>query len=240
MVSGRAGLQGSNEEKSRQYFSLWMNVGLCEPWMKVLHLGERREMKQGDTLYGEGDTVDGFYFLLTGLMRFVSYDSLGNEAILFYATDRNLVGDSSYFNRMPVYGFFSAIEDCTLYYFSNSVLKHQIFTRHPELIHNLLEYMSYKVGVLLHHQCEVISGDIIGKVCRMIFDIAKYNSFAASVNSRITQKEMATALSLHRSTFSRVINELKVQEVLEWTGKQEIRIYNYDELQRLANNVFAI
>ena len=105
---------------------------------------------------------------------------------------------------------------------------------------NLLEYMAYKIGVLLHHQCEVVSDDIMGKVCRIIFDISKYNDYRKIVISKITQQEMATALSLHRSTFSKIIQKLRSLNVLEWRGRREIIIYDYDKLHDLAHNVFAI
>ena len=229
-----------DEGSCRQHFSLWMDSGICEPWIKVLHLGQKLELKRDKTILGEGEYIDGIYFLLDGVLRLISYDEEGNEAILLYITEKNLFGDSAYFNKMPVYAIFSAVEDSIIYYFNRNKLDHYIFTRYPELTSNLLEYMAYKVGVLLHHQCEVVSDDVLGKVCRMIFDIAKYTNFEPIIHSKITQKEMATALGLHRATFSKVISELKNRDVLEWITKKEIIIKDSIKLHKYAQNVFAL
>lgn len=229
-----------DEEDCRKHFSLWMEAGLCRPWLSVLHLGKKIEVEKDATLLGNGNYVDGIYFIQSGIMRLISYDMHGNEAILLYVTENNVFGDSAYYNKMPVYAIFSAVENSTIYYFSRKVLKTNILVNHPEIQQNLLEYMAYKVGVLLHHQCEIFSDDIMGKVCRLIFDIAKYNNFSPIIETKISQQEMATALGLHRATLSKAISELKTKHILRWISKKEIAISDFDKLHKYANNVFAL
>lgn len=229
-----------DEGAVRQHFSLWMKVGLCDPWMNYLHLGNKIELKKNSTTLGEGESIGGIYLIAKGVLRLTSLDTKGNEAILLYMTDRNLFGESAYFNRMPVYAILSAVVDSTLYFFSRSILERQLLTQYAELKDNMLEYMAYKVGVVLHHQCELLSGDILGKVCRLISDIAQYNNYKEIFHSQITQQEMATALGLHRATFSKAISELKSKGVLDWVTKQEIVIKNYDKLNHFAEDVYAL
>ena len=208
--------------------------------MEVIHLAKRVTLRKDATLLGEGRRVGGVYLLVHGVLRLVSFDSNGNEAILLYVTEQNLVGESAFFNRMPVYATFSAVEDATLFFFSEATLNTILFRTYPALQRTMLEYMGYKIGVLLHHQCEVISDDVTGKVSRMLFDIAKYSRFEPVIRSKITQHEMATALGLHRATFSKTISELKRQGILEWTKKREIVIRDYERIREYAHNVFAL
>lgn len=229
-----------DEGTCRQHFSLWMEADLCSSWTTVRQFGRRIDLAKGETILGEGECIDGIYLLSTGVLRLISFDADGHEAILLYVTDGNLIGDSAFFNEMPVYATFSAVEDATLYYFTRETINGLILPKHPELLKTMLEYMAYKVGVLLHHQCEVVSGDVFGKVCRMIYDIAKYESFPASFRAKITQKEMATALGLHRATFSKAISELKRRGVLDWSKHQEIEIKDYERIKDYANNVYAL
>ncbi len=229
-----------DEGASRRYFSLWMEAGMCSPWMQVIGLAHRVTIPKEATLFGEGRRVDGVYLLVEGVLRLVSFDENGNEAILLYVTEQNLVGESAFFNRMPVYATYSAVEDATLFFFDEATLNTMLSRSYPALQRNLLEYMGYKIGVLLHHQCEVISDDVTGKISRMLFDIAKYSHFQPVIHSKITQHEMATALGLHRATFSKTISELKRQGVLEWTKKREIVIHDYERIREYAHNVFAL
>jgi CRP-like cAMP-binding protein len=170
----------------------------------------------------------------------VSFNSVGDVAILLYVTEGNLIGDSALFNRMPVYAVFSAVEDADLVFFPRELIEKRILIRYPELQKTLLEYMAYKVGVLLHHQCEVVSDDVFGKVSRLIYDIAKHSGFARVIPLKITQEEMATALGIHRATFSRVISELKRSGALDWTKKHEVVIHDYETIRRHADSVFAL
>ena len=217
-----------------------MEPGVCSPWARVAHLGQRVRLRKNETIFGEGDCVDGVYYVVSGVLRLVSFNSAGKEAILLYVTEQNLIGDSAFFNRMPVYATFSAVEDVELSFFPGELVQNRILVRYPDLQRNMLEYMAYKVGVLLHHQCEVVSDDVFGKVSRLIYDIAKHSGFDAVISLKITQEEMATALGLHRATFNKTISELKRQGVLDWTKKQEIVIKDYETIRRYADNAFAL
>jgi CRP/FNR family transcriptional regulator len=217
-----------------------MESGICSPWDEVVHLGREFTLEKDRTILGHGECIDGIYYLKRGILRLFSFDADGNEAILLYVTDGNLIGDSAFFNNMPVYATFSAVEESVVYYFPRNTVESVILPQYPLIMRNMLEYMAYKVGVLLHHQCEVVSDNVIGKVSRMLYDIAKYEGFPVRFRARITQKEMATALGLHRATFSKAIAELKRLGVLEWTKHQIIEMRDYSTISMYANNVFAL
>ncbi len=234
------GCEPYDEESCRQHFSLWMESGVCASWQEVLHLGQELSLKKDRTIFGKGECVDGVYFVKSGVLRLVSFDSAGAMAILLYVTEGNLIGDSALFNRMPVYAIFSAVEDTELVFFHRDLIEKRILPDFPHLQQTLLEYMSYKIGVLLHHQCEVFSDDVYGKVSRLLYDIAKHAGFARVIQLKITQEEMATALGLHRATLNRVISELKRCHALDWTKKHELVVHDYDTIRRHANSVFAL
>lgn len=229
-----------DEGTCRQHFSLWMESDMCSPWNDVIRYGRELHLQKDSTILGHGECIEGIYFLREGVLRLFSLDGEGNEAILLYVTHGNLIGDSAFFNNMPVYAAFSAVEDSTLVYFTRDTINSSILPRYPDLMRNMLEYMAYKVGVLLHHQCEVVSDNVIGKVSRMLFDIAKYEGFPESFRAKITQKEMATALGLHRATFNKAISELKHRAVLDWNKNQLITMYDYDAIGHYATNAFAL
>jgi CRP-like cAMP-binding protein len=224
---------------TRQHFSLWMR-GMCACWAEVIHLGTRTVLQKDQTLFGRGERARGLYFNARGLLRFLSCDAEGREAILFYITENNLLGEAALFNRMPVFAMFEAVEDCVLYYFDERTVKDRILPNYPHLVNNLIEYMAYKVGVLLHHHCEIINPDVRGKVSRLLFDIVRHSGDANRASPRITQEEMATALGLHRATFSRIIRELKQEGILQKATKHEIVVRDMEALARYADSPFAL
>lgn len=223
----------------RKYFSLWMQP-MCQSWESVIHQGTKVTIRKGQSLYGKGETVHGIYYLSRGILRLISYDDSGKEAILLYVTEQNLIGESAYFNMMPVYAMYTAVEDSELYFFSKDILKNRILVNNQPLIDTLLNFMSYKVGVLLHHQCEMVNSDVRGKVCRLISDIARYNGYTRHINPHITQNEMALILNIHRSTLNRIISQLRSEQVLDRFTKRHIVINDYDRLFEYAKSTFAL
>ena len=224
---------------SRQHFSLWMQA-MCAQWSEVTDLGRRIKIGKDRILFGDGKPINGIYYLARGAMRFLSCNHEGEQAILFYVTAGNLLGDAAMFNKMPVYAMYSAVEDCTLYFFDEKTVRNDILPRHPHLAQNLMEYMAYKIGVLLHHHCEIINTDVRGKVCRLLFDIVQHCGYKRTIAPKITQAEMAAALGLHRATFNRIIAELKTEGVLEKVTKTEIVINDLEALGRYADKPFAL
>jgi CRP-like cAMP-binding protein len=224
---------------TRQHFSLWMR-GMCACWAEVIHLGTRTVRQKDQTLFGRGERAKGLYLNAKGLLRFLSCDAEGREAILFYITENNLLGEAALFNKMPVFAMFEAVEDCVLYYFDERTVRDRILPNYPHLVNNLIEYMAYKVGVLLHHHCEIINPDVRGRVSRLLFDIVHHSGGANRASPRITQEEMATALGLHRATFSRIIGELKQEGILQKATKHEIVVRDMDALARYADSPFAL
>lgn len=212
---------GNEAFESRQHFSIWMQA-MCTPWQEVLILGHRIELSKNQTLFGEGKPVKGLYFNQKGILRLISVDQDGREAILFYVTENNLLGEAALFNGMPVYAFFKAVEDCTLYFFEEAIVRRHILPKYPHLTQNLLEYFAFKVGVLLHHHCEIINPDVRGKVCRLLYDMCRYSGLQHRFAPKITLQEMATALGLHRATLSKVITDLKKESII---AKATIRKY---------------
>ena len=213
---------------------------MCTPWQQVLAFGRRMELSKNQTLFGEGTPVKGLYFNQKGVLRLISIDQDGREAILFYVTENNLLGEAALFNGMPVYAFFKAVEDCTLYFFDEDIVRSQILPQYPHLTQNLLEYLAFKVGVLLHHHCEIINPDVRGKVCRLLYDMCRYSGLQHRFAPKITLQEMATALGLHRATFSKVITDLKKESIIARATKKEIVVLDLNGLARYAKTPFAI
>lgn len=224
---------------TRHHFSIWMQA-MCHPWSNIIHLGHRIDLSKNQTLFGKGDVADGLYFNQKGILRLSSLDSDGHEAILLYVTENNLLGDAALFNGMPVHAFFTAVEDCTLYFFDKNTVLKNILPNYPNLTQNLMEYLAFKVGVLLHHHCEILNTDVRGKTCRLLFDICKYSGLKSRFDPKISLQEMATALGLHRATFSKVINDLKKESIIATATKKEIHILNLEALANYADRTFAL
>ncbi|MBT8362509.1 MAG: winged helix-turn-helix domain-containing protein [Desulfobacterales bacterium] len=124
--------------------------------------------------------------------------------------------------------------------FDEQIVRFEILPNHPLLAENLLEYLSFKIGVLLHHHCEIINPDVCGKVSRLLYDMCKYNNMELQFTPKINLQEMATALGLHRATFSKVLSELKKKSIIGNATQKEIEILDIEGLAKYARSPFAL
>jgi CRP-like cAMP-binding protein len=244
MYSVRCGLgadymQDDDILSCRRHFSLWMQ-SLCSPWEKVLSLGTRIDIKKNQQLFGDGERSNGLYYIKDGIFRIESYKANGDKLIFLYVTAKNLLGDAAFFNKMPVYATYTALTDSQVYFFSKEKVVQIIMIKYPELIENLIAYQSYKIGVLLHHQGEVMNPDIKGRVCRFLFDIAQYNGDFENITPIITQEEMSNSLGLHRATLNKAFSDLKKEGILDKKNRNTFTVYNKQMLMGYARDTFAL
>ena len=224
---------------SRRHFSLWMQP-MCLQWEDLLYLGKRVVIQKNKQIFGEGEKLDGFYYLKSGLLRLISYKPNGDKVIHLYVTPGNLFGEAAFFNRMPVYSMYSAVEESSAYFFERSIIYERIIPHKPVLVESLLAYLSYKVGVMLHHQGDLLNTDLKGRVCRLLFDIAQHSGTLSSVMLKITQEEMATALGLHRATLNRILSELRSDGVIRIVSRGCIDILEVEQLLAYAQDTYAL
>ncbi len=213
---------------------------MCGIWESVISYGTRLTIKENQQLFGTGERINGIYYIQKGILRLESYSPDGNQAILLYVPEKNLFGDAAYFNGMPVYALYRAVIDSVVYFFSRELLESVLFPKHPELQRNLTSFLAYKVGVLLHHLCDLQSTDVRGKVCRLLCDLAQYGKNKAEIRPHITQQEMALALNMHRATFNRIISELREQGILGKVTKKRIQILDLNRLVEMAEGTYAL
>jgi len=225
---------------SWQYFSTWLKKDMCKLWENYINVAKKYNLKKNKIIRGDGNIFDGFYYIKKGSIRLSSSDINGNEAILMYITEGNIFGESAFFNKIGVYVVFSAVEESEIYFFSNTVLKANNLLLNNDLQRNLLEYMSYKVGVLLHQQTEFLTDNEFGKVCRFLYNMGQYYDLKDEFPMKITQQEIAIFLGMHRGTLCKCLAKLKKDEVCKWCGTKKIQVLDYEKLLEYTENVFIL
>ena len=206
---------------SWQYFSTWLKSDICKKWESQIHLSTKHILKKDEIIRGDGNIFHGFYYIKNGCIRLSSSDLNGNEAILMYITEGNIFGESAFFNKVAVYVEFSAVENSEIYFFNESTINNKILPQNNLLKDNLLEYMSYKVGVLLHRQTEFLTDNQFGKVCRFLYNMGQFYLFKNEFPIKISQKEIALLLGMHRGTFSKCLAKLKKDNICQWNGTKK-------------------
>lgn len=208
---------------------------LNRPWRRTLHLGESVSIAKGDVVPCRPDTVA---YLESGLLRLARTRENGEEKTLTFLTADNLFQEIPYLTRLDMQCdrfVVRALEPSRVVFLD----KHDVdslLAGHPELMYNLLESTSYKVGLFTRRAIQEES-DLRRRLCNLLFDLAAYNGFAHTLKPRITQKDVADILEVHRCTLSRAISDLRSEGIISKFTKNTLVIEDMQALMDAAGVV---
>lgn len=218
-------------DKARFFFRYFMQP-LNRPWRSYLHIGKAREIAKGHIAERDSSRV---CYLESGLLRAgVRLDS-GAEKTLCFLTPDNFFGDTEHFSRVETTEVlvFRALEPSRIVDFDRDDFD-TLMSRNPSLMYNLLESTSYTAHLMARRALEPSEYELRTRLCHLLFDLAAYNGFAHVLKPRITQKDVADILEVHRCTLSRAISELREEQIIGDFTKNTLVIKDMEALMEAA------
>lgn len=93
------------------------NIGLAkDEFENLIKSYKKIQLKKGEYLVKEGETVKAYYILISGFLRSFVIDFEGNEVTTnFYDTNDLILEENSFFMQMPTKEYIQATEDCVLW-----------------------------------------------------------------------------------------------------------------------------
>lgn len=207
-------------------------------WRSVLHLGTKEIVKKSHT-WARHQT-DYLYFLDKGRIILKTINSQGQERLSLYVESGSLFFETGVFafSRDSNYaGIFTALEECTVYAFSPQVVKDREFLKkYPDIAYNLIESLANKATIFYSLLADSSGPSALEIVCKYIERLAlRYNSNVFAPN--LAQGDMALNMGLHRSSFCRIIKELREENVLGEVRKDKLTILDRKRLQKYAKGI---
>lgn len=208
------------------------------PWEEVLHLGERKILKKG-TLIPFAETV-GFSYIQSGCMRLEQLFPSGDGHIVLYFEEGTLFNEiSSIFREKEKQTssscFFYAQETSVIYTFQESLLPDRNFIRtYPHLIYNLLQSTAYKSTLILSNSSKNIMLAPEVRISRVLLYLASQSTDKLFFNPGISQLDLAKSLGIPRSSFYRVIAQMRDKGIIGAFTTSKVEILDFEKLQGIA------
>lgn len=193
---------------------------LAEPsWLtatdlgQLRHLGTRRSLPAGATLFVEGDEPYDLMIVESGDIKLVTTALNGTETLLDVLSEGEVVGELSAIDGTPRSATAVALTPVELT--SIPVDRFLVFLQeHPASMWSLLGVMVRRLRLANRRQLEFTTSDALGRVCARIDELAdRYGSAGAPNHVRIdlpiNQTELAQWCGLSREAVVKALRKLR-------------------------------
>jgi CRP-like cAMP-binding protein len=190
--------------------------------------------EKGDQLFGKGDAVNGFYFLLEGKVKLAFLSSRGNEKIVEIIGPGQSFGESMVLAGQTWPYYAQAIRRSKLLFIEKSVFLSAL-REEPALQNYLLQGMSRRICELFSQMealCLQSSRErVVGYLLREIEQARSQGRGDNLVELPDTKANTASLLNLTPETFSRIIHNLERERIIE-VSCRAVRILDLERLQK--------
>ena len=211
--------------------------GVSEPDLEALaDLAVNRQFSRQATIFWEGKEPQGFYLLVTGLVKLVKSSLDGKEYIIRLVQPGETFGEAVVFAVSPYPATAIALEDCqTLFFPGKAFLQH--LADSPALARNMLATLSRLLYHLTKQLEDVSLKEVSARLARYLLERCEetHGRIAAGLTFELptTKTHLAAYLGTISETLSRTLARFKTSGAIE-VEKGRITISDPQLLQNMA------
>jgi CRP/FNR family cyclic AMP-dependent transcriptional regulator len=200
----------------------YMDAQAASVFMAAEHLGRRRELPKGTTLYRQGDADSTFYFVLSGRVQVEIFQQDGAEFILELMGAGSLMGEGSAIAGQRRMATATTLEPCVLIEFDYPVVK-KAFPQNVEFATALMEVVAIKQWVL-GMRIQFLATQrpdlrIVELLSRLAGLYGVEDDDGIRIRTPLTHEQVAALTGTSRVTVTRTIMKLKSEGVILNEGR---------------------
>ncbi len=198
---------------------------------KILEVleGVVKKYKKDEVIITQGDPIRGFYIVLSGSIRVVKYDILGNMNIINFLNPPDLFGEAFYeadLVNFPISAMANTDCEVLLLKFNNIYAMEDSKVK-SQLLSNLIFILSKK-NIFLRNKLDIKNLPTIRE--KILFYLQDRQTTCSGkyfeIDFNIT--EFANFLGVNRSSLSRELSKMKKEGILDY-DKKTYKLQSIDE-----------
>ena len=189
------------------------------------------QLEEGQLLFAQGEDVTNFYLVLSGKMKLFRVSPDGQEKIIEIVPEGGIFAEALMFMDQPYYPVSSAaLSDSVVIGIDSSDFKSMLWDSVDTCL-LLLGDMSFRLRKLVH---EIDTLTLHSGTCRVAnYLLQQIQDGEECIELDVAKGVIAARLSVKPETFSRIIKNLRGQEILSIEGNK-ITIHDRDALKDLS------
>jgi CRP/FNR family transcriptional regulator, cyclic AMP receptor protein len=225
----------SNELATLLERSAWFRSAPAAMQVQLIQAGRVERLAAGERLFTRGDSDDGLYCVLDGLVRIGAASSAGKEALLAVIEPVNWFGEIALFDNRPRTHDAYAERDCALFHVPRAALA-VLLERTPEYWHAFGLLLTQKLRLAFDAIEEAALLPAAQRVARRLLLMAGGYGEPGAMRHvlKVPQEDLAMMLALSRQTINQVLKQFETQGALK-LRYAEIEIADVQKLSALAD-----
>ncbi|WP_176061305.1 Crp/Fnr family transcriptional regulator [Paraburkholderia sp. BCC1876] len=214
--------------------SAWFRSAPADMQAQLIEAGRVERLVAGQRLFTRGDSDDGLYCVLDGLVRIGAASSAGKEALLAVIEPVNWFGEIALFDNRPRTHNAYAERDSVLFHVTRAVLA-AMLERSPAYWHVFGLLLTQKLRLAFDAIEEAALLPAAQRVARRLLLMAGGYGEPGALRRvlKVPQEDLAMMLALSRQTINQVLKQFETQGALK-LGYAEIEIIDAKKLGALA------
>jgi CRP-like cAMP-binding protein len=215
--------------------SAWFRSAPAALRAQLIDAGRFERLAAGVRLFMRGDSDDGLYCVLDGLMRIGAASSTGKEALLAVIEPVNWFGEIALFDNRPRTHDAYAERDTGLFHVPRAALA-VLLERTPEYWHTFGLLLTQKLRLAFDAIEEAALLPAAPRVARRLLLMAGGYGEPGALRRvlKVPQEDLAMMLALSRQTINQVLKQFETQGALK-LGYAEIEIVDMHKLVALSS-----
>jgi CRP/FNR family transcriptional regulator len=189
---------------------------------------------KGDEIVKEGDLINDFIYLKSGLVKITKQTSNGKEQILSFAKPFDFVSLLSVFSSTRYNYSVIAVEDtsvCLLHLgdIKETILSNGLFSL------NLMQKLSEATDLIIMNNLEIKRKHLHGRVAHVLLYFSKSVYQQPTFQLPVSRREIAEFIGMTTENVIRTLSEFKKDGIIKTFGKA-IEIVDQDRLMTISEH----
>ncbi len=199
----------------------------------INELRKEFKYKRGEIICAEGEPIDSFLYLRSGLIKLYKTDKKGKEHILSINKPGDFINLLSIFSDSKYRYSIAAIEETKVCDVELPSLKTIIATNSSFAL-RVLNRISRISDTIIDNQFEISQRQVKGRIAYFLLFLARRIYHVNEFRVPITRREIGELISMTTENTIRTLSEFRKDGIILMEGKT-IKILDYNRLNNISN-----
>ena len=211
----------------------------CLPeWKSLVAIHKKTFLfKKGKKIFGEGDPVEGIFFIYDGSVKVSMSWEDGKELLIRFATRGDVLGHRGFGGNLVYPISATALEDSTVCFIDNSFLE-TTFRANTDFTYHLMHLYAAELQRAEKRMRDLAHREVKGRIALALLEMA--DVFGTGEDQYIlvpvTRQDIASYAGTTYETVFKFFTELSAREILSTAGKN-VKINDREALQSFVTGL---
>lgn len=196
---------------------------LClKDWLPAVAANRKTfQLKKGESLFREGDQMNGIYFVYEGLVKVHKHWGEEKELIIRFARDGQIVGHRGLGKDVYFPVSATALEKTTVCFIENSFFYSSLKVNH-DLLFELMLFFATELKESEKNMRNLAHMPVKGRIAQALLTLQEKfgDSFDEAINEKISRQDLASFVGTTYETLFRSINEMQEEGSISFQDKK--------------------